>query len=76
MKESSKKRGRKSSPKQQAAVEKGAGKRSSKSAKSDKTEKTDAIARQTKISGYTSNAIVVPSPSSGPYLRTETPVIK
>ena len=76
VKESSKKRGRKSSPKQQAAVEKGAGKRSSKSAKSDKTEKTDAIARQTKISGYTSNAIVVPSPSSGPYLRTETPVIK
>ena len=76
VKESSKKRGRKSSPKQQAAVEKGAGKRSSKNAKSDKSEKSDSVARQSKISSYTSNAIVVPSPSSGPYLRTETPVIK
>ena len=70
-----KKRGRgKATPKQQDKAEKGAGKRSSKTAKADNQPE---MSRQ--MGTYTSQAIVVPSPSSGSShtpLRTEAPLIK
>ena len=72
IKDTSKKRGRKAqTPKQQEKVEKGAGKRSSKTAKQN-----EKVEIKPKMTTYTSHAVVVPTPSSGTQLRTETPVIK
>ena len=71
-KDASKKRGRKAqTPKQQEKVEKGAGKRSSKTAK-----QSEKVEIKPKMTTYTSHAVVVPTPSSGTQLRTEAPIIK
>jgi len=75
-----KKRGRgKATPKQQEKAEKGAGKRSTKTSKADGQKTQHEITMSRQMGTYTSNAIVVPTPSAGASntpLRTETPLIK